>query len=152
MRRLLAFFVACGFAAAAFLAAPADAADRYGKQKALYHVNYPGGENSRKYKGTLRNIQNHINAVGVKNVEIKVVMHSRGLFMLRDAMKDLQLQGTIANLKRQNVSFVVCKNTLGRLKLDPEKDLFEVFPEDIVPSGVAEIAHLQSKGYAYLKP
>jgi len=30
--------------------------------------------------------------------------------------------------------------------------LYEVFDEDIIPSGVAELAHLQSLGYTYIKP
>ena len=30
--------------------------------------------------------------------------------------------------------------------------LYDVDQEDIVPSGVAEIAHLQAEGYSYVKP
>ncbi|XDZ69645.1 hypothetical protein AB8879_06555 [Alphaproteobacteria bacterium LSUCC0744] len=37
-------------------------------------------------------------------------------------------------------------------KLSPEKDLYDVFEEDIVPSGVAELSHLQMQGYTYIKP
>ncbi len=35
------------------------ASDRYGQQKVVYHVNY---DDVKKQSGTLRNIQNHINA------------------------------------------------------------------------------------------
>jgi intracellular sulfur oxidation DsrE/DsrF family protein len=55
-------------------------------------------------------------------------------------------------LKRQNVAFAVCKNTLTGRKINAEKDLFEVFDDDIVPSGVAELARLQGMGYTYIKP
>ena len=46
--------------------------NRYGKQKVVYHINYPGGDGGKKYHGALRNIQNHINAVGKDNLEVTV--------------------------------------------------------------------------------
>ena len=53
----------------------ADAAERYGKQKVVYHINYPGGDGDKQYKGAMRNVQNHINAVGAKNLDLKVLIH-----------------------------------------------------------------------------
>jgi intracellular sulfur oxidation DsrE/DsrF family protein len=115
-------------------------------------INYNGGDGGKAYKAALGNIQNHINAVGAKNLDLKVVLHGNGVYLLRDAIKNLQLQGTVSNLKRQNVAFAVCKNTLTGRKINAEKDLFEVFDDDIVPSGVAELARLQGMGYTYIKP
>lgn len=135
-----------------YAASPAVAEDRYGKQKVVYHVNYDGGESDKAYIKALKNIQNHINAVGKENIEVKVVLHGDGVNMLRDATKDLKLQGEVTNLKTQKVAFNVCANTLKGRKIDPDKDLFEVFKEDIVPSGVAELSYLQGKGYTYIKP
>jgi intracellular sulfur oxidation DsrE/DsrF family protein len=40
---------------------------------------------------------------------------------------------------------------VGR-KIDYEDELFEVFDDMIVPSGVAELSHLQQQGYTYIKP
>jgi intracellular sulfur oxidation DsrE/DsrF family protein len=37
-------------------------------------------------------------------------------------------------------------------KINYSKDLFDVDEEDIVPSGVAELAKLQAMGYTYIKP
>ena len=37
-------------------------------------------------------------------------------------------------------------------KIDYKNDLFDVSKADIVPSGVAEVANLQQKGYVYIKP
>lgn len=125
---------------------------RYGKQKVVYHINYPGGENGKKYHGALRNIQNHINAVGKDNIEVKVVMHGNGLGLLQLAKDDLKLQSSVTNLKTQNATFNVCSNTLRGRKIDKDKDLFEVFDDDIVPSGVAELSRLQGMGYTYIKP
>lgn len=130
----------------------ADANERYGKQKVVYHINYTGGDKDKKYKGAMRNIQNHINAVGADNLDVKVVMHGNGVGLLASAKTDQKLQGAVTSLKTQNVSFHVCNNTLRGRKIDYEKDLFEVFEDNIVPSGVAELSHLQQQGYTYIKP
>ena len=150
----LALLTLAGFVAmaAAGLATPATAESRYGKQKVVYHINYMGGEKSKKYLGAMRNVQNHINAVGADKLDIRVVLHGNGVYILRDAVKNLRLQGAISNLKNQKVGFYICANTLRGRKIDFEKDLFEAHAEDIVPSGVAELAHLQGKGYTYIKP
>lgn len=129
----------------------ADAGERYAKQKVVYHINYPGGESDKAYMGALRNIQNHINAVGKENLDLKVVIHGNGIFLLKSAKDAGALQTSVANLKSQNISFQVCANTLKGKKIGQD-ELFEVFDEDVVPSGVAELAHLQAQGYTYIKP
>ena len=43
-------------------------AGNYGAQKVVYHINY---DNPKAQAGALRNIQNHINAVGAENLEIR---------------------------------------------------------------------------------
>ncbi len=133
-------------------AGTAAANDRYGKQKVVYHINYNGGEDSKAYRGAMRNIQNHINAVGAENMDIKVVLHGNGVYLLRDAKSNDKLQMAVTSLKSQDVSFHICNNTLNGRKISYEKDLFEVWKEDIVPSGVAELSHLQQQGYTYIKP
>ena len=127
-------------------------AEGYGKQKVVYHINYTGGDANKAYKGALRNIQNHINAVGVENLDLKVVLHGNGLGVLMAAKEDDAMQTTVGSLKSQNVSFHVCNNTLVGRKIDYEADLYDVWEQDIVPSGVAELAHLQAQGYTYIKP
>ena len=129
-----------------------DAGERYGKQKVVYHINYPGGPDDKKYRGALRNIQNHINAVGADNMQIKVVMHGNGLGLLMSAKKNQKVQSAVTSLKSQNVEMHVCANTLRGRKISYENDLFEVFEDDIVPSGVAELSRLQQMGYTYIKP
>jgi hypothetical protein len=138
--------------ALAFVAGDAMAGERYGPQKVVYHINYVGGDKDKKYVGALRNIQNHINAVGAENMNIKVVLHGNGLGLLKSAMTNDKLQGAVASLKSQDVAFNVCANTLKGRKISYEKDLFDVFEDDIVPSGVAELSYLQQQGYTYIKP
>jgi intracellular sulfur oxidation DsrE/DsrF family protein len=136
------------------------AEDRYGKQKVVYHINY---DNPKTQAGALRNIQNHINAVGAEKLDIKVVMHGKGLTLLLspDAAARTKLpsgnatdeiQAKISGLKDQGIDFEVCSNTLRGKKIDFESDLYDVDKADIVPSGVAELARLQQMGYAYIKP
>ena len=144
--------LAAAFAMAALLANGAFAGERYGQQKVVYHINYDGGDADKAYRGALRNIQNHINAVGAENIDVKVVLHGNGLGLLMHAKTNEQLEGAVASLKSQNVGFQVCNNTLKGRKIDYNKDLFDVYEEDIVPSGVAELSRLQQMGYTYIKP
>ncbi len=133
----------------------------YEKQKVVYHINY---DNPKAQTGALRNIQNHINAVGAENLDLKVVLHGNGLALLlepasleklgkfKHANATDQMTARISGLKDQGVRFNVCGNTINGRKVDYMNDLFDVSEEDIVPSGVAEVAKLQSQGYAYIKP
>ncbi|MGS1093682.1 DsrE family protein [Aquamicrobium terrae] len=130
----------------------AGAAEKYGKQKVVYHINGDGGPESKAYKAALVNVQNHVNAVGNDNIDVKVVLHGDGVKLLMAAQDDLSLQSAVTSLKTQNVSFLVCNNTLTSRKIDYENDLFEVFEDDIVPSGVAELSYLEQQGYTYIKP
>ncbi len=135
-------------------------AEGYGKQKVVYHINY---DDPKAQAGALRNIQNHINAVGKENLDLKVVMHGKGVSLvltpdaapatkLGNGNANDEMQAKIAGLKNQGVGFQVCANTLKGKKIDRETQLYDVDAADIVPSGVAELAHLQAQGYAYIKP
>jgi intracellular sulfur oxidation DsrE/DsrF family protein len=148
--QLLALLLTFGFA---------TGAAAYDKQKAAYHVNY---YDAKRQTGALRNIQNHINAVGAENIDVRVVMHGNGLSLLLypEEVKSTKMKGgnandkmqaTIANLKSQGVKFSVCANTLKGRKVSLDQ-LYDAEKADIVPSGVAEIAHLQSQGFAYMRP
>lgn len=135
--------------------------ERYAKQKVVYHINY---DDAKKQSSTLRNIENHINAVGADNLEIRVVLHGDGLSLIikPEALNDVPrfkhananqaMAQKIDKLKLQGVNFNVCANTVKGRNVDTEKHLYDVSKEDIVPSGVAELAHLQSQGFTYLRP
>ena len=133
----------------------------YARQKVVYHINY---DDPKKQAGALRNIQNHINAVGAENLDLKVVLHGNGLALLLDpesldklkkfkhANADQNMTAKVSDLKGQGVSFNVCANTVRGRKVDVQSDLYDVSESDIVPSGVAEVAKLQAEGYSYIKP
>lgn len=124
-------------------------AENYGKQKVAYHINV---DDEKTLKAAMGNIQNHITAVGKENIDLRVVMHGPGLALLQQANKDPDMQDKVANLKRQGVHFNVCANTLKGKKINYKTDLYDTSEQDIVPSGVAEIAHLQTQGFSYVKP
>ena len=131
------------------LGTSAALAEGYGKQKVVYHINM---DDEKTLKAAMGNIQNHINAVGKENLDLRVVMHGPGVDLLKIANKSPDFQDKISNLKRQGVHFNVCNNTLVGKKIDYKNDLYDVSKEDIVPSGVAELAKLQSQGFSYVKP
>jgi hypothetical protein len=139
----------------------ASAAPEDTKQKVVYHIN---GDDPKQQTGALRNVQNHINAVGKDKLDLRVVMHGNGVSMVllpeslenvkgfKHANADPQMQASIDGLKQQGVAFKVCANTLEGRKVNREADLYMVDEIDIVPSGVAELAILQGQGFSYIKP
>ena len=137
----------------------AQADDRYGKQKVVYHMNV---DDAQTQTATLGNIQNHINAVGSENIDVKLVMHGDGvsLVMEPDALKGTkmkaanatpEMQAKLSGLKQQGVKFEICANTLKGRNV-PMDALYDANEADIVPSGVAELSRLQQMGYTYIKP
>ncbi len=132
-------------------AAPGDkqaaAENGYHKQKVVYHIN-----DSAVAAAALRNVQNHINALGAGNAEIVVVTHGKGIDFLLEDWRDSKgkSQGDmVQDLANQGVKFNVCRNTLIGRKLDENAVNMNAV---IVPSGVATVGELQLRGYVYLKP
>jgi len=115
--------------------------------KAVYHVN-TGVETAA---AILNNVRNHLNAD--PKAQIAVVTHGPGIDFLLEGAKDSQgreFSGAVGELADRGVQFRVCNNTLTTRKIEPSRVLME---GKIVPSGVAEVARLQSReGYVYLKP
>ena len=121
----------------------------YAKQKVVYHVNY---FDVKRSIGAMRNAQNHINALGQGNHEIRFVLHGNGVELLRKvAQESPDATNRIDSLRSQGVNFNICANTLKGRKIALE-DLHFAEQVDIVPSGVAEIGKLQQEGFVYLRP
>ena len=138
--RAIATVLCLAFAASAV----ANAAPR--EEKVVYHIN-----DSSNAMMALGNIRNHLNAS--PKAQIVVVTHGAGIdFLLEDA-KDKNgnpYDAVVQELANRNVKFRVCNNTLVARKIDRKRILPEA---TVVPSGVAEVARLQSQeGYVYLKP
>jgi len=131
------------------LIAPMTALAEYAEQTVVYHVNY---NELDRHIAAMGNIQNHINAVGAEKMDIRVVMHGPGLSLLRNAKEHPDLAGRIDELKLQGVDFNICSVTVSRGNITITDELYDASDADIVPSGVAEIAHLQQQGFVYLRP
>ena len=115
--------------------------------KVAYHVN-TGVDTAAAILG---NVRNHLNADA--SAKIVVVTHGAGIDFLLDGAKDnkgREFSGIVSDLTAKGVQFRVCNNTLTSRSIDANKVSMDA---KIVPSGVSEVARLQSKeGYVYLKP
>ena len=123
---------------------PATAAE---PGKVVYHLN----EGVEQAVRALTNIRNHLSTD--PTARIVVVAHGRGIdFLLKEAKTPggTAFVTDIDELALRGVEFRVCRFTLERRSIDATR----VVPDTkIVPSGVAEVARLQSREhYAYLKP
>ena len=115
--------------------------------KVVYHMN----EGVERAPQAIRNIRNHLNAD--PKAKIVVVSHAQGInFLIRDA-KDANgnpFDVAVQDLVSKGVEFRVFEYTLTSRNIDKKQKIDEV---KYVPSGVAEVARLQTQeGYAYLKP
>lgn len=131
------------------------------RQRVVYHIN---GDDRSHQVTALLNIQNHLDAVGPDHIDLQVVLHGDGLSLLllpapldhvtgfAGANANEQMQARLDSLRHQGVLFKICANTLRSRGVDYHRDLYLVDDADIVASGVAELARLQSLGYVYIKP
>lgn len=148
-------------AATAHAATPAvSMADlkKEGDVACLYHCDY--GDNAR-FAQTLNNISNHYSAYGADpfGLQLVIVAHSVAVkYFLstlegtpwKDDSIDPALFERVVALSKNGLKVHLCEITFQRLKLDKAKVKDAPFIS-FVPSGVATVAALQSKGFAYLK-
>ena len=87
MKAITSLALSALIVASSMFAGQAAAGDYYGKQKVVYHINY---DNPKQQAGALRNIQNHINAVGAENLDLKVAKGSE----IAPALTSLETSGT----------------------------------------------------------
>src|SRR5512135_1463090 len=107
------------------------------EEKVVYHI-----DDSSVARQALNNIKNHLNATDGK-VKIVVVAHGNGIDFLLNGAQDKNgnpYDMTVDELMGRGVDFRVCNNTLKARNIDPKA---VIQGAKIVPSGVAEIAHLQ---------
>ncbi|TWB39127.1 DsrE family protein [Nitrospirillum pindoramense] len=122
----------------------------YTFQKVAYQNDGGWPDNKAYFQRLLHHIGNHIAATDGK-VEIRVVNFAAGVQLFIMAQQDPDLARQLDLLRGKGVRFLICRNTLEGMKLSPS-DLYGVKAEDVVPSGVAEVARLQGLGFVYLHP
>ena len=152
MKSIAIALLAVAISLAGVIARSADAAPPagyYKDQKVVYHNDGGGSDNTAYFKRMLNSIKNHVAAVGKDHLEIRVVSHSAGVELFQTANTDKDLAARIDAIKALGVSFLICNNTLREREIDWHT-LYGVKEEDIVPSGVAELARLQGMGFVYV--
>ncbi len=124
----------------------------------LYHCDFG---DPQRFSQMLNNINNHMSAYDFDPMKVKIVtvVHAAGLkFFLEDLSGtpwekdtiDPDLYKRFAGLSKYGVEGYLCQITYKRLKIDPAKTRKDTFLK-FVPSGVATVAELQSKGFGYIK-
>jgi uncharacterized protein len=124
----------------------------------VYHVDYG---DAPRFVQTLTNISNHYSAYGANpfDLQIALVAHGQGVKFFFETLENTpwkeevmvpQIFERIAAVAKNGLKVHLCNITFERLKLDHTKVRKADFIS-FVPSGVATVAALQGKGFAYIK-
>jgi len=124
----------------------------------LYHCDF--GDPAR-FGQLLTNMNNHLSVYEFDNMRVKLVIvtHGAGVQFFMDDLEgtpwannkiDPDLYKRFTGLTKFGVEAYLCEITFKRNKIDMSKAKKDSFLK-FVPSGVATVAELQSKGFAYLK-
>jgi intracellular sulfur oxidation DsrE/DsrF family protein len=124
----------------------------------VYHCDFG---DPQRFSQMLQNILNHYSAYEFDSFKLKIVVvaHAAGLkFFLEDLSGTPWEKETInpeiyqrfVGLTKYGVEAYLCRITYKRQNIDPAKTRKDSFLK-FVPSGVATVAELQGKGFAYVK-
>ena len=124
----------------------------------VYHVDY--GDPPR-FVQTLTNISNHYSAYGANpfDLQIALVAHGPGVKFFLENLENTpwkedvmvpQIFERVESVSKQGLKIYLCNITFERQKIDRDKARKRDFIS-FVPSGVATVAALQTKGFAYIK-
>lgn len=140
-----------GALAGSIAAMPGLAQSADEKDRAVYHLNQPGGPDFAYYRQFLVNLRNHLDVVARSPFEIRIVMHGAGVELLRTAARsNPQIAASIDDLKLAGVRFEICRITLQRNSIGLD-ELYDASETDLVASGVVQVCRLQQQGFAYIK-
>ncbi|MCV9936955.1 DsrE family protein [Boseaceae bacterium BT-24-1] len=163
-RRALMLAAASSVVAAAtpVLAAPRQTALADLKKDAdvacLYHCDF--GEPQR-FTQMLQNIANHYSAYDADPfaLQLAIVAHGPGVKFFLENLDDTawreetvipKIFERVEDVAKNGLKVHLCEITFSRLKIDKSKARKAEFV-GFVPSGVAAVAAMQAKGFAYLK-
>jgi intracellular sulfur oxidation DsrE/DsrF family protein len=124
----------------------------------LYHCDFG---DVQRFSQMLTNMNNHLSAYEFDPMRVKLVIvtHGPGIkYFLADRSGtpwekdqiDDDIYKRFVGLTKFGVEAYLCEITYKRLNIDPAKTRNDAFLK-FVPSGVATVAELQGKGFAYLK-
>jgi intracellular sulfur oxidation DsrE/DsrF family protein len=124
----------------------------------IYHCDFG---DPRRFSQMLQNMLNHYSAYEFDSFKLKlvVVAHGAGLKFFLDDLSgtpweketiDPDIYKRFVGLTKYGVEGYLCQITYKRMQIDPAKTRKDAFLK-FVPSGVATVAELQTKGFAYIK-
>jgi len=124
----------------------------------VYHCDFG---DPQRFSQMLQNILNHYSAYEFDAFKLKIVVvaHAAGLKFFLDDLSGTPWEKETINpeiyqrfvgLTKYGVEAYLCQITYKRQNIDPAKTRKDSFLK-FVPSGVATVAELQGKGFAYLK-
>jgi intracellular sulfur oxidation DsrE/DsrF family protein len=84
-------------------------------------------------------------------LRVEVVSHSDGLDLLRTSLSEYQerIHGLAADYG--NLTFVACKNTMDRLKVEHGIEVQLVPDAEVIDSGVSHVVKRQREGWSYIR-
>jgi intracellular sulfur oxidation DsrE/DsrF family protein len=124
----------------------------------LYHCDFG---DPQRFSQMLQNMNNHYSAYDFDNFKLKlvVVAHGAGLKFFLENLSGTpweketinpELYQRFVGLTKYGAEAYLCQITYKRLNIELSKTRKDAFLK-FVPSGVATVAELQTKGYGYLK-
>jgi intracellular sulfur oxidation DsrE/DsrF family protein len=124
----------------------------------VYHCDFG---DPQRFSQMLQNMLNHYSAYEFDTFKLKlvVVAHGAGLKFFLDDLTgtpwekdkiDPDIYKRFVGLTKYGAEGYLCQITYKRLNIDPAKTRKDAFLK-FVPSGVATVAELQTKGFAYMK-
>ena len=124
----------------------------------LYHCDFG---DPQRFGQLLTNMNNHLSVYEFDNLRVKLVIvtHGAGVKFFLDDLSatpwaddkiDPDLYKRFTGLTKFGVEAYLCEITYKRQNIDMAKTKTDTFLK-FVPSGVATVAELQAKGFAYLK-
>jgi len=124
----------------------------------VYHCDFG---DPQRFSQMLQNILNHYSAYEFDAFKLKIVVvaHAAGLKFFLDDLSGTPWEKETINpeiyqrfvgLTKYGVEAYLCQITYKRQNIDPAKTRKDSFLK-FVPSGVATVAELQGKGFAYMK-
>lgn len=118
-----------------------------GRPKAIHKVVFQVSDGEpQKWYLTLSNVKNVQQDLGIKNVQIEVVVYGPGLDMV---LLETEMAEKIDEAIGSGVKIVACENTMIGRKLI-HADMYPAI--DYVKAGVVELMKRQREGWAYIRP
>ena len=84
-------------------------------------------------------------------LRVEVVSHSEGLHLLRERLSQHKDRIHDMATRFSNLTFVACKNTIDRLKVEQGIEVTLVSDAEVIDSGVDHVVQRQKQGWSYIR-